>query len=135
PTGSLIPSCWPLHPRGTGAGEIGRTITFAPVHPTGPSAAPDGRLGSPVAGVARLECPGYRCPALSAGAAAMVGFGWRASKDRARGSDWRSRWRSAAARCRRALVPRLEGLEVRIPPATATWTGAGTDSNWMTAAN
>jgi autotransporter-associated beta strand protein len=36
---------------------------------------------------------------------------------------------------RRAHLPALEALEVRITPSTATWTGAGSDSNWMTAAN
>ena len=45
------------------------------------------------------------------------------------------RRRENAMRVRRARVPGLEALEVRITPSTATWTGAGSDSNWMTAAN
>ena len=41
----------------------------------------------------------------------------------------------SAKRGRRAQHPGLEALEVRITPSTSTWTGAGSDSNWMTAAN
>jgi prepilin-type N-terminal cleavage/methylation domain-containing protein len=33
---------------------------------------------------------------------------------------------------RRGRLPHLEGLETRITPTTATWTGLGADSNWMT---
>jgi hypothetical protein len=44
-----------------------------------------------------------------------------------------SRRRRAA--CRRGLRPWIEGLETRITPSTAHWTGGGSDANWKTAAN
>ena len=46
-----------------------------------------------------------------------------------------SRRHGSGMRSRRASLPGLEALEVRITPSTSTWTGAGSDSNWMTAAN
>src|SRR5438552_4114621 len=52
----------------------------------------------------------------------MFGFGSRASKDRQTTSERRGGRRWAGARDRRAHVPRLEGLEVRITPVTATAT-------------
>ena len=66
----------------------------------------------------------------------MFDFLPRESKNRER--DHRrglSRRHGSAMRGRRAHLPGLEALEVRITPSTATWTGAGSDSNWMTAAN
>ncbi len=51
----------------------------------------------------------------------MLGFGSRDSKNRGKGRDRRSGRRGPGVRCRRAHVPRLEGLEVRRTPAT----GAG----------
>ncbi len=66
----------------------------------------------------------------------MLEFSQRAStnreKDHRRGLRRRHR---SAMRGRRAHLPGLEALEVRITPSTATWTGAGSNSNWMTGAN
>jgi hypothetical protein len=66
----------------------------------------------------------------------MLGFLPRKSK------KWESVHRSGfgrrhgtAMRVRRARFPGLEALEVRITPTTSIWTGAGSDSNWMTGAN
>src|SRR5262245_25193029 len=66
----------------------------------------------------------------------MLGFVPRESKSRESvqptGNHGRHR---SAMRVRRARVLGLEALEVRITPSTATWTGAGSDSNWTSAAN
>jgi hypothetical protein len=66
----------------------------------------------------------------------MLGFRSHESMDRERARNgWLGRPRKGGVRCHRARRPCLERLEVRITPATATWTGAGSDSGWMTAAN
>ena len=63
----------------------------------------------------------------------MLEFLQRESTNRER--DHCRRRHGSAMRGRRAHLPGLEALEVRITPSTATWTGAGSDSNWMTGAN
>src|SRR5262245_43324848 len=66
----------------------------------------------------------------------MLGFRPAKSVDREiRGDDGPRRQPGRAARGRRGRILYLERLEVRITPSTATWNGAGSNSNWSTAAN
>jgi autotransporter-associated beta strand protein len=61
----------------------------------------------------------------------MVGFFWGKSLGRGLGRARRGRGGIVG----RGHRPNLEALEVRLTLSTATWTGLGTDSNWMTADN
>ena len=42
---------------------------------------------------------------------------------------------SLRQRRKRELIPHCEPLEIKIAPATCTWTGAGLNARWSTSAN
>jgi hypothetical protein len=66
----------------------------------------------------------------------MLGFFWGGSEGQGTGRGCRKGGRRVrGGAVRRGHCPNLEALEVRLTLSTATWTGLGTDSNWMTADN
>jgi autotransporter-associated beta strand protein len=66
----------------------------------------------------------------------MFMFGLFASpQTKVRASCRSARSRRVAFSGRPSGLPEIEGLEHRIAPAVATWTGGGTDTNWTDAAN